>query len=191
MIEKNEIENKIGELLAMIENDDLRAKTLAAFMLAIEEGGWRSMDELAAMPFTLLTDTKGINFWEHTIAVTKGAVGLAQGQLDCYDQMPYAIDMDRLIAGGLLHDVGKLLEFELTPDGDYVKSHAGKCTRHPISGAVIAARVGLPTEIQNIIACHAKEGDGRPKVIEAVLIHQSDFATFDPLVMLTKDLLIE
>jgi hypothetical protein len=42
----------------------------------------------------------------------------------------------------------------------------------------------------NTIACHAKEGDGRPQRLETVLIHQADFATFNPLVMMQKDLLI-
>jgi hypothetical protein len=43
----------------------------------------------------------------------------------------------------------------------------------------------------NTVACHAKEGDGRPQVIETVLIHQADFATFNPLVMQTKGQLIQ
>ncbi|HOB72412.1 MAG TPA: hypothetical protein PKM18_11580, partial [bacterium] len=71
------------------------------------------------------------------------------------------------------------------------KSYAGKCARHPISGAIAAAKAGLPMEIQNIIICHAKEGEGRPQRIEGVFIHQADFATFDPCVMKQKGLLIE
>jgi len=42
----------------------------------------------------------------------------------------------------------------------------------------------------NIVACHGKEGEGRPQVIETVLIHQADFSTFNPLVMLQKGELI-
>lgn len=34
-----------------------------------------------------------------------------------------------------------------------------------------------------MIACHGKEYDGRPQVIETVLNHLADFATFAPLVM--------
>ncbi|MFO7767964.1 MAG: hypothetical protein R6W82_03275, partial [bacterium] len=79
---------------------------------------------------------------------------------------------------------GAILE-EIEPDGEggYRKSRSGRCTRHPISGTVIAARAGLPLEVQNIIACHSKEGDGRPKVVETIFIHQADFAAFDPLTM--------
>jgi len=54
----------------------------------------------------------------------------------------------------------------------------------------LAAEVNLPQEIVNIIACHAKEGDGRPQMLETVFVHQADFATFNPLVMMTKNTLI-
>ena len=74
--------------------------------------------------------------------------------------------------------------------GGFRKSRNGLCARHPISGAILAADMGLPDEIVNTIACHAKEGEGRPKVVETVLIHQADFATFDPLTMLRDGKLI-
>ena len=100
------------------------------------------------------------------------------------------VNMDHLIAGGLLHDVGKLLEIEKDGSGGYKKSRNGMCARHPISGAILAGKAGLPDEIINIIACHAKEGEGRPQVVETILIHQVDFACFNPLVMLAGGKLI-
>ena len=142
------------------------------------------------MPFTLLTKTQGISLVEHTIAVTEGALALADAQESAYSRMPYKVNMDRLIAGGLLHDVGKLLETEKDEKGDFRKSLKGMYARHPVSGAILAAKCGLPDDIVNTIACHAKEGEGAPKVLETVLIHQADFATFDPLVMLEKGQLI-
>ena len=112
-------------------------------------------------------------------------------QEQAYREMPYAIDHDRLLAGGLLHDVGKLLEFEPDGKGGYRKSRLGMCARHPISGTAVAYEVGLPDEVLNTIACHAKEGDGRPQCVETVLIHQADFATFNPLVMMESKTLIQ
>ena len=186
---KQYFEKVFGPILEKIEDNDIKEKTIQAWVMAAEEGGWKT-DEIEKIPFTLLTDTKGLNLIEHTIAVTIGAEGLANSVLETYKSMPYEINMDYLYAGGLLHDVGKLQEFEYK-DGKYQKSHAGKCARHPISGAIFASKVGLCDAIINTIANHAKEGDGRPKRIETVLIHQADFATFDPLVMMTKGLLIE
>jgi putative nucleotidyltransferase with HDIG domain len=132
-----------------------------------------------------------VNFIEHTIAVTEGAVALAKAQMDNYRKLPYKIDMDRLAAGGLLHDVGKLMETESDGSGGYRKSFNGKCARHPISGAILVGEAGMSGEMVNTVACHAKEGEGAPKVIETILIHQADFATFDPLVMLNNGMLIQ
>lgn len=191
MIDEKNIESLFGKQLARIKDRALRAKVVKTFALACERGGWTSVEELGRMPFTLLTDPLGISFVEHTIAVTEGAAGLARAQAEAYAKMPYAVDFDRLCAGGLLHDVGKLLEIEPDGKGGFRKSLAGKYARHPVSGAILAAECGLPGDVINIIVCHAKEGEGRPQVVEAVLIHQADFATFDPLVMKQKGMLIE
>ena len=186
---KEKIEKIFRGLLEKIEDPELRDKVVEIWAKAAVEGGWKP-DELESIPFTLLTPTKGISLLEHTVAVTEGALGLAQAMIKNYRKVPFEIKMDWLIAGGLLHDVGKLLEIEKTQEGQYRKSFKGKCARHPISGAILVAQAGLPDEIVNIVACHAKEGEGRPQRIETVLIHQADFATFDPMVMLDKDKLI-
>jgi len=191
MITDGDIRKIFGAQLDSMEDEVIRNKVVKAWVLGCERGGWKDVEELFEMPFTLLTDTRGISFIEHTIAVTEGALGLALSQIETYGEMPYEIDMDRLIAGGLLHDVGKLLEIEKDGKGGHRKSRSGKCARHPISGALLAAEVGLPEEYINTIACHAKEGEGRPQVIETVLIHQADYATFNPLVMKNKGDLIE
>ena len=191
MIGEKDIETLFGKQLARIGDEDLRGKVVKTFVLACRRGNWGSVDELKKIPFTLLTDTLGVNFVEHTIAVTEGAAALGQAQAETYGRLPYAIDFDRLYAGGLLHDVGKLLEFEPDGRGGYRKSLPGQYARHPVSGAILASECGLPGDILNIIVCHAKEGEGRPQVVEAVLIHQADFATFDPLVMKQKGTLIE
>lgn len=191
MIGEKDIEALFARQLARIGNAELRAKVVKAFVLACERGQWGSVGDLKKMPFTLLTETHGVGFIEHTIAVTEGAAGLGRAQAEAYAKLPYAIDFDRLYAGGLLHDVGKLLEIEPDGRGGYRKSLAGKYARHPVSGAILATECGLPGDVVNIIVCHAKEGEGRPQVVEAVLIHQADFATFDPLVMKQKGALIE
>ena len=191
MITKADVEKAFAAQLDKISNEELAAKVVQAWVAGCEQGGWESIDDLKRMPFTLLTDTRGVSFLEHTIAVTEGALALARAQLDTYGKMPYQVDLDRLLAGGLLHDVGKLLEIERDGSGGYRKSHSGRCARHPISGAIMAAKAGLSEEIVNTIGCHAKEGDGRPQVIETILIHQADFATYDPLVMLKKGDLIQ
>jgi putative nucleotidyltransferase with HDIG domain len=185
---KSYFERVYGDILAKIKDKTMRQQAVDAWVLAAEEGGWKAAD-IENLPFTLLTDTKGINLVEHTRAVTLGAAGLAEAMKANYKVMPFAVNYDYLYVGGLLHDVGKLKEMEYV-DGQYRMSFNGKCTRHPLSGSIIAAKVGLNDEIINIIGNHAKEGEGKPKRIECVLIHQADFATFDPMVMMKAGQLI-
>lgn len=190
MITREDIISLLSEFVNQISDEALKENVIQTWLAACKQGKWLNISQLVEMPFTLLTDTHGINFIEHTLAVTEGALALADAQERHYANMPYKINRDWLIAGGLLHDVGKLLEFEYDPTTGYQKSYYGKCARHPISGAIIAAGNGLPREIINMIGCHAKEGEGRPQRIETVLIHQADFATFNPMVMLEKGSLI-
>lgn len=191
MITSHDIEKVFDKQLARISDANLRQGVVKAWVAACEQGGYTSVEQLENMPFTLLTDCRGLSFIEHTIAVTEGALGLLRAQQQSYKKMPYEVDEDRLIAGALLHDVGKLVEIERKEDGTYKKSHSGNCMRHPISGTVIAAQAGLPEEVLNVIACHAKEGESRPQVVETVLVHLADFATFDPLAMWAKGTLIQ
>lgn len=191
MITREDIEKLFANQLEQINSHIIRDKVVNTWVKACEYGKWETVEDLKKIPFSLLTDVRGVNLIEHTIAVTEGAIGLARAQVQNYASLPYKIDFDRLVAGGLLHDVGKLLEIERDEAGGYRKSYRGKCLRHPISGAILAAKEGLPEEVQNIIACHAKEGDNRPQTVETVFIHQADFATFNPLVMLKKGDLIQ
>ena len=184
---RKRIETLFEAQLNKISDPELRQKTVSVWVAAAEEGQWKP-DDLEKIPFTLLVETHGINLVQHTIAVTEGALGLARAmQSSC--RLPFEIDHDILIAGGLLHDVGKLLEIEMTENG-YRKSLHGKYARHPISGAIMASKYDMPMAIINMIGCHSKEGDGRPQRVETVLIHQADFATFNPMVMLQNGLLI-
>jgi putative nucleotidyltransferase with HDIG domain len=188
---KEELSKIFSELLKQMKNQELAKKTIDVWVESAIRGNWKTVDEIRKIPFTLLTETHGIDLIEHTIAVTKGALGLATAMISTYKQMPFEINLDFVISGGILHDVGKLMEIEKDSNGNYKKSFAGKCARHPISGTIVASQLEIPQEIQNIIICHAKEGEGRPQRVEAVLVHQADFATFNPLVMQTKGLLIE
>ena len=191
MIESKHIQDLFQGQLNQIQDSMLKEKTISTWVLGCQKGHWTSVEDLKQIPFTLLTHTHGINLIDHTIAVTEGAVSLAHAQKKHYIKMPYIIDFDQLYTGGLLHDVGKLLEIESDGKGGFQKSLSGKHIRHTISGSVLACEVGLPERVINVIACHAKEGDGRPQTIETILIHQADFATFNPLVMKQRGLLIE
>ncbi|MFH1502342.1 MAG: HD domain-containing protein [Candidatus Eisenbacteria bacterium] len=176
MPNKDDVRKALPEL-ALITDAALREKTLEVWIDAMERGGWE-VGDLDEIPFTLLIDT-GVSFLDHTRSVTRTAVAIAETMSGFYgDRMP--INMDYLVSGGILHDVGKLVEYK-REGGKYSKSDMGKDLRHPFSGTALAFQHGVPSEICHMIAAHAKEGDGARRMPEAFIIHHADFANFESL----------
>ncbi|MEJ2635689.1 MAG: HD domain-containing protein [Calditrichia bacterium] len=161
-----------------IGNMDLKEKVLQVWQKALKIRKMQPQD-LLRMPFTLLIDPCPANFVEHTRGVVNVSVNAARALQDIYGaRMP--LNMDYLLAGALLHDVGKILEYE-EKDGKFIKSREGKYLRHPFSGVGLAFDEGIPDEILHMIAVHAGEGDGKWRSTEAVIIHHADFTNFEPL----------
>lgn len=161
----------------LIEDPDLRERTLQTWEVAMEEGGW-TLEDLESMPFTLLIDPCPVNFIEHTRAVVQMAIESAKVMIALYgDRLP--VDMDVLISGGILRDVGKLLEYERRADGTFIQTREGKLLRHPFTGMELAARCGLPAEVQHVIASHAGEGAKVKRTTESTIVHHADFISFE------------
>jgi HD superfamily phosphodiesterase len=89
------------------------------------------------------------------------------------------IDMDVVVSGAILADVGKLLEYELV-DGKAVQSDRGKALRHPFTGVGLAMECGVPDAVCHIIAAHAAEGDLVKRSTEAIIVHHADFMSYLP-----------
>ena len=174
------MEAEIKELLPEIEqvvDPRLRAGCVRVWARALKEGGW-SPSDLRTIPFTLLLpQSVGVSLLDHTRIVTKLCLA-AYGLLDAAGGV--SLHRDHLLAGALLHDVGKVLEMER--DGEsYAKSPQGKLMRHPFSGAALCLEEGLPNEVAHIVALHAKEGDHSRRTPEATVVHYADFLTFEAL----------
>lgn len=169
---------KLFPELASISDEGLREKTLEVMVDALARGGW-SVEDLATIPFTLLIPNCKVSYLTHVRAVTQIALRAAQALSEHYKGHLF-LNIDVLVAGALLHDVGKLLEFRRDAAG-FAKSAGGKLLRHPFSGVGLAVAHGLPDEVVHVIAVHAKEGDGGYRSPEAIIVHHADFITFEPL----------
>lgn len=160
----------------LIADAALRVKCIKTWEDGMKRGGWKLAD-VRKMAFTLLISDCQVTFVEHTRAVTLTCVAVADVFEKIYGERN-PLNRDQLIAGALLHDVGKLVEYTFV-DGKTVKSELGAKLRHPFSGAILAAEQGLPVEVLHMIAAHAKEGDLMQRSREATVLHHADFTSFE------------
>lgn len=175
---KSDIE-KLWPELEWIRNSTLREKTAATWELALSRSVL-SADDLNKIPFTLLCgpDLK-VSFMDHKRCVVHIARQAGE-KMNEFLKQGLSVDMDVLIAGAILADVGKLLEYELDIDGNAVQGKYGKYLRHPFSGVSLAEQCGVPPEVCHIIATHAGEGDQVKRSTEAYILHHSDYMAFEP-----------
>ena len=164
--------------LNWIQDLDLKIKTANTWVLALEKSVLTPVD-LETIPFTLLCgpDLK-VSFMTHKRCVVHVAREAAL-KMNTFFEKELPVNMDVLIAGAILADVGKLLEYELK-DGKAVQGAYGKYIRHPFSGVALAEQCGVPPEVCHIIAAHAGEGDMIKRSVEAYIVHHADFMTFEP-----------
>lgn len=168
---------KLWPELEWIEDPRLREQTAKTWELALSRSEL-TPEDLNRIPFTLLVPDVEVSFMDHKRCV----VHLAR---DCGRQIrehlgkSLPVNMDVLIAGAILADVGKLLEYEIN-DGKVVQGGYGKYLRHPFSGVSLAESCQVPPEVCHIIAAHAGEGDLVRRSVEATIVHHADFMTFLP-----------
>ena len=163
--------------LEWIQSADLREKVARTWERAFELSPLKAAD-LERIPFTLLVPNCPTTFMEHKRCV----VHISRHAAEAMQQLmgnALRIDMDTVIAGAILADVGKLMEYEAR-DGKTVQSPRGEMLRHPFTGVALAMECGVPDAVCHIIAAHAAEGDLVKRTTEAFIVHHADFMAFLP-----------
>ncbi|MCD6205317.1 MAG: HDIG domain-containing protein [Candidatus Marinimicrobia bacterium] len=165
--------------LEWIQDKDLREKTAKTWELALKKSVL-GPEDLKRIPFTLLCgpDLK-VTFMDHKRSVVHIARDAGE-KINSMYHGELTVNMDVLIAGAILCDVGKLVEYVLDDNGNAVQGNYGKYLRHPFSGVSLAEQCGVPAEVCHIIAAHAGEGDHIKRTTEAYIVHHADFMTFLP-----------
>jgi putative nucleotidyltransferase with HDIG domain len=170
---------KLWPELEWIVDETLREKTAHTWEIAINRSVLTAED-LEKIPFTLLCGPDlRVSFMSHKRCVVH--ISKASGErMNEFFGNDLPVNMDVLISGAILADVGKLLEYELDKNGTAVQGKYGQYLRHPFSGVSLAEECGLPPEVCHIIAAHAHEGDLVKRSTEAYIVHHADFMTFLP-----------
>ncbi len=173
---RNDIQSLFPEL-EQISDAALREKVIDVWQDALTIGGWTA-EELKQIPFTLLAGDIEMTFIEHVRSCARMCIAIEKVLEEVWgDRVP--IHRDYLIAGALLADVGKPIEYVKGPDGKPAKGHRGNMLRHPFSGVGMCWKHGLPDEVMHIVATHSKEGDHVQRTTESIIFHHADFIDFD------------
>lgn len=161
--------------IAQIMHEELRVKTVEAWAFALAESSFDRITDIPgeANPGTLRL-RRG-NQADHLRSVTRIALAIADEFLGSFPEA--RINRDIIIAGGLLHDVGKAWEFDSENQARWRDdpSQSGlPALRHPVYGAHICLAVGLPEEIAHIALAHSHEGGFQTRSLECLIIHRAD-----------------
>jgi putative nucleotidyltransferase with HDIG domain len=167
------------EELLWIKDKNLRKQVENTWDLALEKSVLTGED-LEKIPFTLLCkEDEVVSFMAHKRCVVHIAKKCGEDMNKFFkDALP--VNMDVLIAGAILADVGKLLEYELDENGNAFQGKYGKYLRHPFSGVTLAEQCSVPAQVCHIIATHAGEGNMVKRSTESYIVHHADFMTFLP-----------
>jgi putative nucleotidyltransferase with HDIG domain len=163
--------------LDWIRDPDLRDRVALTWEKAIERSPLEP-DDLLTIPFTLVVPDCPATFMDHKRCVVHIARRSAEAMLEFLGSS-LAIDLDVVVAGAILADVGKPLEYALE-GGRLVQSERGRALRHPFTGVALALECGVPDAVCHVIAAHAAEGDLVRRSTEAWIVHHADFMSFEP-----------
>ena len=155
----------------------LREQVVAVWADAMTQGGW-SADDVARMPFTLLAEDVRVSFIEHVRTVCQMCIAMAKVLVESYGER-VKINRDTLIAGALLADVGKLIEFERDGAGGFRFAPMYQHLRHPFTAVGLCWKHGVAPAVMHVVATHSWEGDKFKRQPESIIFHHADFTDFD------------
>ena len=161
-----------------IKDEELREKSVTAMKLAMEKGGWNE-ENVVKCPVTLNWEKCDVSWVEHVNDVADLCLAEFEVLEKYYKRHSVPFSRDLVIAGALLHDIGKLTEFVPTEDGGAAHGDNYELMRHPLSGALIASQAELPDEIVHLIAVHSFEGDRSYQTPESSFVRSIDIFAFN------------
>lgn len=164
-----------AELLE-IADVDLRGKVVSTWVRAMLTSGMGDLGR-DIPPLKRLAKLPGLAAGlglEHVRAVTRLAIAIADAEPRAHGLVP---NRDVVVAGALLHDVGKLME--RAPADRHPL--AGPLLLHAFSGLHLAMLEAVPAEVLHIIAYHASEGHRVRRSLECHIVYTADILSVDAL----------
>ena len=168
--------------LAQIRSDELRRKAIEAWAYALAETDFPRVAAIPGEATPGVFALKRGSQTAHLRSVARIAIAIAD---EFAQEFPEArVDRDIVLAGALLHDVGKAWEFDPVNRKRWKASQkqSGRPSiRHPAYGAHICLTVGLPEEVAHIAMAHSGEGELLVRSLECMIVHQADYTFWNTL----------
>lgn len=174
-------------ILEEMKNAEMRDWVIEAWATSLYLNGFTAVHELQGSGLVDVLVEKEASQAEHLCGVASIAKGIGEALIK--KNPDYEIDTDLLIAGALLHDVGKPPEYNMENKKKWmeVPYKAGNPpASHAMYGYYICMLLELPTEICCIPANHCSEGDlhNAFRSIACTIVHYADWMYWDCLKVL-------
>lgn len=171
--------------LDAIDDDQLEAQVVEAWVLGLERGGWRDIEDI---PYAW--NIHEVSTVEHVRGVTKIALETAQIQREFHGAEP---DRATVVAACLLHDVGKCYEYPAYVDDDRLEdpdpTFVSEEIPHSLSGYALAHEVGCPVAVQRAIPHFI--GEIPTRTLEAELVTSANAASSNAITQATMGITLE
>jgi putative nucleotidyltransferase with HDIG domain len=158
-----------------IKSTALQDGVVAAWAYALVSEGYRAISDLQGSGAPDYLVLKHGSQLDHIRGVTRLSMRYGDELKAMFAELP--LDRDVLIAGAMLHDVGKPHEYnperrKLWSERPHVSGFPA--TRHPVHGWHICLTVGLPEAVAHVAASHSREGALIVRSLEAEIVHHCD-----------------
>jgi putative nucleotidyltransferase with HDIG domain len=178
---RHQVREELPEV-ALITDPTLQERTVEAWALALARSSFNSIRDIPPAGNPDVNEAKRGDQTDHLRGVTRLAIGIAKEMQTAYPEL--GIDMNVIVAGGLVHDVGKAWEFDPVNRKRWKASQeqfGRPSIRHPAYGAHICLTVGLPEEVAHIAMAHSGEGELLLRSLECMIVHQADYTFWNTL----------
>ncbi len=167
-----------------IESEQLREQVVEAWVLGLERGGWRHIEDI---PYAW--NIHEVSNVEHVRGVTRIAREGAREQRAFHGADP---DLDTALAAALLHDVGKCYEYTEFVESDLVDpdpTYASEEIPHSLSGYALAHEVGCPLSVQRAIPHFL--GEVPKRTLEAELVKSANATSSNAITQATMGITLQ
>lgn len=157
--------------ISLISSDQSRQRCTSIWASLWKAGPWPDLMAVPSLPDVPVSSVN--NLVSHTRRVVRGCRALADAL-----ERPNAFDeksMDEITEAAILHDVGKILEYEPGNDGaSHRLSTLGRTMPHAATGAVWAFDAGATPRVSRSIYVHTPAVAASPDCLEAIILFAVD-----------------